>query len=222
MFFAITALGVSAVQILIGIAIGMQVRKTRQRQVGAGRSQPAGTGDERSPLAPGAGQASETSALQDPVSVIDQLERAAKPKAEESTPPSGRVAAPSGRVMAEGWIGTPPKTQQPPVVEPALPVGRDRRQTARQIFEYRQSVAPYQGGLLPGKASFREVECQDISSTGFSFLSSQLPDFDSIVVALGVAPHLVYLQAQIVNRFQVVDGPAPIYRIGCRFLGPVN
>jgi hypothetical protein len=83
-------------------------------------------------------------------------------------------------------------------------------------------VAPYFGGALPGRASFREVECHDISSTGFSFLSSQLPDFEAIVVALGVAPQLIYLQAQIVNRFQIDDGPAPMYRIGCRFTEQLN
>ncbi|HVX14561.1 MAG TPA: hypothetical protein VHC22_25460 [Pirellulales bacterium] len=216
MFFAITALGVSAVQILIGIAIGMSVRKSRQRQLDGSRAQPSGgvrNGDEH-PL-PATAQADERSALADPVSVVGQLERAAKPQPVELT-------SPSARMIAEEPVGTQANDKQPIAAESVLPTGKDRRQTARQIFEYRQSVAPYQGGLLPGKASFREVECQDISSTGFSFLSSQLPDFDSIVVALGVAPHLVYLHAQIVNRFQVVDGSAPIYRIGCRFVGPVN
>lgn len=100
--------------------------------------------------------------------------------------------------------------------------GANRRGAARRSFDFRQFVAPYNGGSLPNKATFREVACQDISATGFSFYSSQLPDFDSLVVALGVAPNLTYMTARIVNRAQVADDPAPMYRIGCRFSGRVQ
>lgn len=100
--------------------------------------------------------------------------------------------------------------------------GANRRTAPRRSFDYHQFVAPYNGGSLPGKATFREVACQDISSTGFSFFSSQLPDFDTLVVALGVAPNLTYMSARIVNRSQVADDPAPMYRIGCRFSGKVQ
>lgn len=102
------------------------------------------------------------------------------------------------------------------------PTGMDRRRAVRRPFNYRQCVAPYRGGELPSKAVFREVSCQDISSTGFSFLSPQLPDFDSLVVALGVSPNLTYMTANIVGRFQLADAPAPLYRIGCRFSGRVG
>ncbi len=98
----------------------------------------------------------------------------------------------------------------------------NRRGAARRAFDYRQFVAPYNGGSLPSKATFREVTCQDISATGFSFYSSQLPDFDSLVVALGVSPNVTYMSARIVNRAQVADDPAPMYRIGCRFSGKVQ
>lgn len=111
-------------------------------------------------------------------------------------------------------VGTPP-------LAPA-PSGMDRRRAMRRPFNFRQCVAPYRGGELPSKAVFREVSCQDISSTGFSFLSPQLPDFDSLVVALGVSPNLTYMTANIVGRFQVDDSPAPLYRIGCRFSGRVG
>jgi diguanylate cyclase (GGDEF)-like protein len=108
---------------------------------------------------------------------------------------------------------------EPPI---AAPTGIDRRCAVRRPFNYRQCVAPYRGGELPSKAVFREVSCQDISSTGFSFLSPQLPDFDSLVVALGVSPNLTYMTANIVGRFQLADAPAPLYRIGCRFSGRVG
>jgi len=117
---------------------------------------------------------------------------------------------------ADGDAGSPEEA-----MADATPAS-NRRRAARRSFDYRQFVAPYNGGSLPSKATFREVACQDISATGFSFYSSQLPDFDSLVVALGVAPNLTYMSARIVNRAQVADDPAPMYRIGCRFSGRVQ
>ncbi len=99
--------------------------------------------------------------------------------------------------------------------------GSDRRAATRRHFAQKQFVAPYHGGCLPGRVSFREVTCQDISATGFSFLSPQLPDFESLVVALGVSPNMTYMTARVVNRIQIADDPAPLYRIGCRFSGRI-
>lgn len=140
--------------------------------------------------------------------------------------PHRQSAAEPGSARAVPVLAQPAAASMALAAAPAKTIAdsseKNRRQSPRRPFEFRQQVAPYHGGVLPGKASFREVECQDISSTGFSFLSSQLPDFDSIVVALGVAPQQVYLWAQIVSRSSLDDGPAPLYRIGCRFVGLVN
>jgi hypothetical protein len=100
--------------------------------------------------------------------------------------------------------------------------GDDRRAALRRGFPHKQFVAPYHGGCLPSRVSFREVMCRDISATGFSFLSSQIPDFEALVVALGVAPNLTYMTARVVNRVQIADHPAPLYRIGCRFSGRLS
>ncbi|HET6879774.1 MAG TPA: hypothetical protein VFI31_06455 [Pirellulales bacterium] len=226
MFFAITALGVSAVQILIGVAIGMSLRKNRQRQEVVERPLRA-----REPRQEGVDRPVEGPAEIRPQP--DHRQPASAPQlahTDVERRPHSVVPQPAPTETSEGRLGSeravaafPRATVRPQAEEPiAAPSGKDRRISSRRAFEFRQRVAPYHGGLLPGKASFREVECQDISSTGFSFLSSQLPDFDSIVVALGAAPELVYLQAQIVNRFEVADGPAPLYRIGCRFVGQVT
>ena len=222
MFFAITALGVSAVQILIGVAIGMSLRKNRQRQTAGGEGTHAGRLREL-PVAKEADQPPRQAEVRSANANDETQRRSAlsSQAAQAGVPPMRDEAGESGDER-EGDTPGPASWQNSLRAAPAdLPSGSDRRISSRRLFDYRQNVAPYHGGVLPGKASFREVDCQDISSTGFSFLSSQLPDFDSIVVALGVAPHLVYVQAHIVNRFQVADGPAPLYRIGCRFVGPV-
>lgn len=251
MFFAITALIVSAVQIVIGVAIGISVTRHRRRE--AEEATPPATQSER--LAVSAERAKKAPAAASPAATAPQpkapatsaadAERdnprsiAARRQPDESaqdkrqqTDPSGR--APDAKRSLADRDRTAPRNAQADPGDTAVallcetpdavatPSGRERRIATRRIFDYRQFVAPYQGGSLPGKASFREVECQDISATGFSFLSSQLPDFDSLVVALGVAPHMIYVRALIVNRFQIDDGAAPLYRIGCRFAEQVN
>jgi hypothetical protein len=97
--------------------------------------------------------------------------------------------------------------------------GMDRRGVVRVRFPHRQFVAPYHGGCIPSRASFKEVVCRDISEQGFSFLASCQPDFDMLVVALGVPPNVTYMTARIVNRIRVSAVASPLYRIGCRFTG---
>ncbi|HVA45476.1 MAG TPA: hypothetical protein VNH11_03745 [Pirellulales bacterium] len=230
MFFAITAFVVSAIQIAIGVGIGISVTKHRRQQRAYGlsvlespaREKAANPCTERplpaktqrpAPLLDG-GLCLPLDAVEiqsDHSEVTDALEEAGAPSAAASIlcgPPAEGAA-----------VSTSPAGGQ---ISVAVPSGPERRTSTRRPFTFRQFVAPYHGGALPCKASFREVECQDISSTGFSFLSTQLPDFDSLVVALGVPPHQTYLQAHIVNRFSVDDGVAPLYRIGCRFAAQVT
>jgi hypothetical protein len=220
MFFAITAIVVSAIQILIGVAIGLAVVKHRRREVVVEPPRPPA----RLPFAANE-RRHEKAPVERPATLAGEVEADVSPLAEILLSPrrSGDNSPPddAGEPQSEedDSLFAPPPDAAPP---PVMPSGRERRVATRRAFDYRQFVAPYHGGALPGKASFREVECQDISSTGFSFLSSQVPDFDSLVVALGVAPYLTYVRAQIVNRFQVDDGLAPLYRIGCRFAEQVN
>lgn len=100
--------------------------------------------------------------------------------------------------------------------------GSDRRAAVRLRFPHKQFVAPYHGGCIPSRASFKEVVCRDLSEQGFSFLATCPPDFEMLVVALGVAPNLTYMTARIVNRIRVSDGPMPLYRVGCRFTGRLS
>jgi len=100
--------------------------------------------------------------------------------------------------------------------------GSDRRAAVRLRFPHKQFVAPYHGGCIPSRASFKEVVCRDLSEQGFSFLATCPPDFEMLVVALGVPPNLTYMTARIVNRIRVSDGPMPLYRIGCRFTGRLS
>lgn len=104
----------------------------------------------------------------------------------------------------------------------AEPRGADRRAVVRRRFPRKQYIAPYQNGCLPSRASFKEVVCRDLSEQGFSFLASSAPDFDCVVVALGVSPDFIYMTARVANRVRISEGPSPLFRIGCRFTGRLN
>lgn len=188
MLVIITAIGVSALQVAIGVALGLWLRKQRRRR------------------------------LADYQASLPQTLSVERPKA-------AVAASPAEPPEVEATVSEPAAAHDDSNIAGRETIQRDGfkncRESRRRSFQFRQQVAPYQGGMLPGKASFREVECQDISATGFSFLCSQLPDFAAVVVALGVAPRHTYLSAQIVSRCALDDGPAPLYRIGCRFVGPV-
>lgn len=127
-------------------------------------------------------------------------------------------------VMTASENSTVPETAaiSEPIELGAALRGADRRAVVRLRFPHKQFVAPYHGGCIPSRASFKEVVCRDISEQGFSFLATCPPDFEMLVVALGVPPTLTYMTARIANRIRVSDGPIPLYRIGCRFTGRLS
>ncbi|HUY88967.1 MAG TPA: hypothetical protein VMV10_09555 [Pirellulales bacterium] len=140
-----------------------------------------------------------------------------QPPAAPSIPNAAAVRASQGDGLSK--TGAP----SGPIQQPEAAIrGTDRRAVVRLRFPHKQFVAPYHGDCIPSRASFKEVVCRDISEQGFSFLATCPPDFEMLVVALGVAPNLTYMTARIANRVRVSDGPIPLYRIGCRFTGRLS
>ena len=93
----------------------------------------------------------------------------------------------------------------------------DRRASNRRPYNCPQLVAPYDGRSLPAQAAFRLVDCQDISPSGFSFLSESVPDYQYLVIALGIVP-FAFFSAEIVRVEQLPGPAAESIRVGCRFL----
>jgi len=83
----------------------------------------------------------------------------------------------------------------------------------RRPFVYVQRIAPY-ASTLPDRASFREVMCRDISTSGFSFLSKLPPEFKQLVVELGVPPNAMYVIGRVAR---VERQPDNNYVVGCKF-----
>ena len=93
----------------------------------------------------------------------------------------------------------------------------DRRGFGRRSFACPQLVAPYDGKELPAQASFRLVDCIDICSSGFSFLTDKIPDQQYLVIALGTVP-FAFVTAEVLHIQRQEDNPAEPFRVGCQFL----
>lgn len=100
--------------------------------------------------------------------------------------------------------------------------GRELRSSPRRPFRYRQRVAPMYEGIKPAKRLFFEVECKDISAGGIAFYMNRLPDFDTVVLALGKPPIEDYFTARVMRVARTEEQGRIRYLVGCRFLGRIN
>jgi PAS domain S-box-containing protein len=98
----------------------------------------------------------------------------------------------------------------------------ERRKRPRRAFNFLQRIAPMAGDKLPDRRQFHTVHCQDISSAGFSFLTSDPPTHNSYVVALGTPAVTIYLIAKIVHVTAVIRDDTTKYLVGCQYVGRAN
>lgn len=104
----------------------------------------------------------------------------------------------------------------------ATPPGKDLRSSPRRNFHYRQLIAPMYNAGLPRKNDFYEVECKDISAGGISFYLDNPPDFQTLVVVLGLAPGLSYFTARVARVVEERINDRVRHVVGCRFIGRVH
>ena len=91
----------------------------------------------------------------------------------------------------------------------------DARRSRREPYPRHQLIAPGVCRRRPRLEEFREERCFDLSASGFSFLATHSPDYQTLVVALGNPPNLTYLSAEIAHT-------TPLILVGCRFTGRIE
>lgn len=96
---------------------------------------------------------------------------------------------------------------------------RERRRGERRHYRSRQRVAPAELGEIPPPDEFREVDCADLSVSGFSFYAPKPPDYRSLVVGLGDETTTIYLNAVVVRWTEVRREFDTVYLVGCQFTG---
>ncbi len=95
----------------------------------------------------------------------------------------------------------------------------DRRREKRMPFPYVQLLAPFDGENLPLQSEFRHVQCCDISTRGFSYFDSPLPNYRHVVILFGKIPFRIFTAE--VQRVQPTATP-DVYIIGCRIASRLN
>ena len=100
-------------------------------------------------------------------------------------------------------------------------LGSDRRNDDRRPYECQQLVAPYDGETLPRQDEFRQERCNDLSATGFSFVTARRPATSQIVVALGKVPFTFFV-AEIVRIHDTESEFGDEFFVGCQFMHRVS
>ena len=96
------------------------------------------------------------------------------------------------------------------------------RQKRRYHAEGVQRIAPYEEGKLPDPAAFRDVMCQDISTTGFAFLAPERPPYDRLVVELGSGKKRKLMTAIVKNCVAAGAESDHLFRVECVFTGRID
>jgi hypothetical protein len=95
---------------------------------------------------------------------------------------------------------------------------QESRTTSRYAFASKE-IAKMIGGMVPAPDAFEAVRCADISRDGFAFYQAMRPDFEQVMVALGLAPDFVYLRARVAHTELIEMCGSLVFRVGCRFNG---
>lgn len=105
------------------------------------------------------------------------------------------------------------------VAAEAESAGACRRDRPRVPFHCKQWIAPMLGSEVPRDAEFVEVACRDISTSGFSYLETAVPDSNLLSVRLGKPGAWIYLTAEVVRCESAALDDGEGYLMGCKFIG---
>ena len=92
----------------------------------------------------------------------------------------------------------------------------------RRKNDSQQRIAPFMDGKFPEADMFRFVNCEDVSSFGFTFLAHENPSYDKILLALGDERTRAYTSASVKHCRIIGTDKTPLYRVACEFTVPVD
>ncbi|HEV3415339.1 MAG TPA: PilZ domain-containing protein [Pirellulales bacterium] len=99
--------------------------------------------------------------------------------------------------------------------------GHERRGAKRFPFQVLQFMAQYDRTGMPSRDRFQQVRCQDLSTSGVSFLWPRIPDFEYIVIGLETAGPPIHVTARVTSVRPAPNEPGQLL-VGCQFTGKVN
>lgn len=94
----------------------------------------------------------------------------------------------------------------------------DRRHEAREGVASKVRVAYARGGGLPADECLEEVECHNLSRSGFAYWTVAAPEDKELLVVFGEPPHEIRVKARVVH-YEVAQHDRRLRNlIGCRFI----
>ncbi|HEV2971387.1 MAG TPA: PilZ domain-containing protein [Pirellulales bacterium] len=97
----------------------------------------------------------------------------------------------------------------------------ERRGAKRFPFRVLQFMAQYDRTGMPSRDRFQQVRCQDLSTSGVSFLWPRIPDFEYVVIGLETAGPPIHVTARVTSVRPSPNEPGQLL-VGCQFTGKVN
>ena len=92
---------------------------------------------------------------------------------------------------------------------------REDRESPRTIVR----VAYARGGLLPSDRNLEQVECHNLSRSGFAYWMLSPPDHNDLLVVFGETPNEVRVRARVVHC-EVAEHKGRLRTLGgCQFWG---
>lgn len=91
------------------------------------------------------------------------------------------------------------------------------KRSKRRSFKRLQRIAACVDDRFPEEVMFREIECEDVSPTGFSYLLPEVPEGDRVVMSLGGGANLTYMTATVKSSSNLGTDSNPMFRIVCEF-----
>ena len=96
---------------------------------------------------------------------------------------------------------------------------QEKRATFRHSFGVEQRIAGLIDGQMPSPSDFETVRCIDISQDGIGFYQKTRPDYQELVVGLGIPPQVVYMTARVAHVEMIELCGTLVFRVGCEFTG---
>jgi len=92
-------------------------------------------------------------------------------------------------------------------------------ETKRYPYDCYQQLVPWNDTEpTPTLEQFVKVRCHDISVNGISFFWPHVPDFESVVISIGMGGKLIFMLAQICQHKAVFMHDEVAFLVGCRYL----
>jgi len=92
----------------------------------------------------------------------------------------------------------------------------------RRKSDTSQRIAPFVDGRFPDAEMFRAVNCEDVSSNGFTFLANEPVDYDKVLLALGDGRNQAFASASVKHCRNIGTDSEPLFRVNCQFTVPVD